>query len=140
MVLAGLNEGKLSKLAIARADASWCYLRATVPPAAARCCPVVDQRQDRALQDLRGAGGTFPHPDKSKWSWKGMAPHIPLDVRPRRGVENYTLLWEAVWKPELPVDLILARRIGNSDFFVVLAQWDLTPIERFVMQSRIGRQ
>jgi hypothetical protein len=32
--------------------------------------------------------GSFPDLNIGKWTWKALAPHIPPDVRPRRGIES----------------------------------------------------
>lgn len=143
VVLAGLNEHKLPKLAIMRADQPWCHLTANAN-GSARMLSGIDYATGNtaAAKVFDFPENSFPGIDSSyhRGGWRAIAPHIPPDVRPHRGIENYTLLWEAEWRAVPPVDPILARRIGKSDFFIVLAQWDLTPIERFVMQSRIGRQ
>lgn len=135
--LAGLNDDKLPKLAIGRADDAFCWLHPRV-------------RGEFTMAGASWTGGNFARSRRfegtleglraDKVNWTAMAPHIPPDVRPKRGIQNYTLVWEALWVKRPPIDPILARRIGNSDFFVVLAQWDVTPVERFVLMSRIGRQ
>jgi hypothetical protein len=58
-------------------------------------------------------------------------------VRPRRGLENYNVLWEAVWQPAPPVDPMLLRRIGEADLWVVVAAWELTEVERAALAARI---
>jgi hypothetical protein len=44
-----------------------------------------------------------------------------------------------VWRPAPPVDPMLLRRIGLADLWVVLAAWDLTPVEQAALAARIGR-
>jgi hypothetical protein len=58
-------------------------------------------------------------------------------VRPRRGIENHHVLWEAIWQPAPPVDPMLPRRIGEADLWVVCAAWELTEVERAVLASRV---
>lgn len=70
--------------------------------------------------------------------YEAIAPIIPRDIRPKRALENYHILWEAVWKPQPPVDPYLLRRIGRSDMWIVLGAWDLTEVEQAVLASRIG--
>ena len=140
VIAAGLNEEtKLPKLAIARADSPWCRLNAGHNGSAVMLSGVEWANGNTAHSRLfEFAVGSFPG-IASKSNQKAIMPHIPPDIRPRRGIENYTVVWEALWEKVPPVDPILCRRIGKSDFFLVLAQWDLTEVERAVMQSRIGR-
>lgn len=64
-------------------------------------------------------------------------PVIPPQFLPDRLTDDYYVLWEVhEWKPVPPVDPMLLRRI-SPNIFVVVAQWDLTPIERMVMKGRI---
>ena len=141
VALAGLDEKeKLPKLAIGRADQPWCMLKTWHGGRAAMWSGLSWTNGNTARSRIfEFPPETFPGlrigPD-----FKALTPHIPPDVRPKRGIENYTIVWEADWHYEPPVDPILCRRIGNSDFFIVLAQWDLSPIERFVMQNRMGRR
>lgn len=135
--MAGLSDEKLPKLAIGRADDMTCFLR-TYRGSDFRMAG--DSWTNGRTAKSRQFEGTIPGLRSDKGHWAALAPHIPPDVRPHRGIQNYTLIWEALWVKQPPIDPILARRIGNSDFFVVLAQWDLTPVERFVLQSRIGQQ
>ena len=65
-------------------------------------------------------------------------PYIPPMHRPKRGLANYTLLWQAEWTPTPPRDPLLLRRIGRGDLWLVLAAWDLTPIEAAVLAGRSG--
>lgn len=65
-----------------------------------------------------------------------IVPIVPAHFRPSDGLEKYHLLWEAKWerKPTPPQDPILLKSIGLHTF-VVLAQWDLTPLEQAVLES-----
>jgi hypothetical protein len=62
-------------------------------------------------------------------------PLVPVHLRPKRGLQNYHILFEADWR-EYPVDPYLLRRFG-SDAWLVVAAWDLTPVERAVMANRV---
>lgn len=85
-----------------------------------------------------------PRPDETSPRWavlrdvhaRAMVPLVPADVRPDSHLRNFHILWEANWVAA-PVDPILLRRIGGS-FFAIIAQWDLTELERAVMNGRIG--
>ena len=83
--------------------------------------------------------------------WPGMAPlavswpyveaplpGIPLHLRPKRGLENYHILWEAEWERRPPGDPMLLRRIGKSDAWLVVAAWDITPVEQAVLATRMN--
>ena len=58
-------------------------------------------------------------------------PLVPPAVRPKADLRKYVILWEANWE-EAPADPYLLRRVTH-DLFVVLAQWDLTEVERTVL-------
>ncbi|KKN80796.1 hypothetical protein LCGC14_0326020 [marine sediment metagenome] len=62
---------------------------------------------------------------------RARVPIVPPALRPKGSLANYVLLWEANWQ-EAPEDPYLLRRI-TQDLFVVLAQWDLTDVERSVL-------
>lgn len=84
--------------------------------------------------------GAFPAPPHLRRNWsrvQAITPLIPIDLRPKRGLENYHVLWEAVWHPAPPVDPMLLRRIGEADLWVVLAAWDLGEVERAALAARI---
>lgn len=82
-----------------------------------------------AAGSFRGAG--------DRYSGRAIMPLVPVQHRPKRGLANYHVLWEAEWSRVPPRDPYLLRRIGKADLWVVVAMWDLTEIERAVMQSRI---
>jgi hypothetical protein len=63
-------------------------------------------------------------------------PLIPVHLRPRKAIDKYHVLWEADWD-QYPVDPYLLRRMG-ADAWVVVAAWDLTPVERAVMATSLG--
>jgi hypothetical protein len=63
-------------------------------------------------------------------------PSVPVHLRPAGNLSGYYILWEADWKPAPPVDPLLLKHV-HGPIYVVLAQWDLTPIERAVLEGRI---
>jgi len=63
-------------------------------------------------------------------------PLIPVHLRPRKAIDKYHVLWEADWN-QYPVDPYLLRRFG-ADAWLVVAAWDLTPVERAVMSSKLN--
>lgn len=81
-------------------------------------------------EHLRSARG------RHQWAWGATVPLIPVHLRPKRGLQNYHILWEAEWTQRYPVDPYLLRRFGG-DAWLVVAAWDLTDVERAVMSSQV---
>lgn len=147
IVAAGLDEQGRPKLAIVRAD-----------QARAECTR--ERRRDgsmdatfRPADAVRSKAHDMVHrvqypvappydqaSSQGNYGWYNrllaIVPLIPLDVRPKRGLQNYHILWEADWKA-VPRDPLLLRRIGKGDLWLVLAQWDLTEVERAALQARV---
>lgn len=79
------------------------------------------------------------------YSGYARVPLVPADVRPNTGSEDdWYILWEVEqWKSRNEVipdrDPYLLKHLGGS-LYAVLAEWDLTDLERSVMkQANIGR-
>jgi len=127
---AGLNAEGLPKLAIVRADTTVCTLRS-----------------DRDAAHFHDGNGwrtrkiVVPWPGfklpPGRWSFEAQTPLIPIHLRPKRGIENYHILFEAEWARRPAVDPLLVRRIGRSDMWVVVAAWDLTPVELAALSARL---
>jgi hypothetical protein len=66
-----------------------------------------------------------------------LVPTPPLHLRPRRGLQNYHVLFEAQWSKAPPDDPVLLRRIGKGDLWLVCASWNLTPIEKAALATRL---
>jgi hypothetical protein len=134
---AGLGPDYLPKLAIVRADAERCslYLKGD---GGARFSVNGWQpdRNHRCYIDMP-AGSFALSPGKLHRHWEAMVPIVPIHQRPKRGLENYHILFEAEWSKVVPKDPMLLRRIGHSDLWVVLAAWDLTEVERAVLAGRL---
>jgi hypothetical protein len=62
-------------------------------------------------------------------------PIIPPQFRPADELHRYHILYEAAWEELPPVDPFLLRII-RWPLCVILAQWDLTPVERMVFSIR----
>ena len=140
---AGLNAEGLPHLALARADAKACHLAirqdgsATMSSEDGR----IWWRRNNASRSkwFDFMPGTFAG-SKATASFKdheALLPPIPLHLRPRRGLANYHVLWEAEWAPVPPRDPYLLRRIGKGDLWLVVAAWELTEIERGALATRI---
>lgn len=69
---------------------------------------------------------------------RATVPIVPPSLRPRGSLKRYHVLWEVEeWatRPAPPRDPYLLRRCGG-DLWAVLAQWDLTDLERAVLAGR----
>lgn len=76
---------------------------------------------------------TFPEIEVYKFrALRAVVPTIPLSLRPVK-LQNYHILWEADWE-QAPVDPYLLKRVGHWHF-AVMAQWDLTPLERGILNA-----
>jgi hypothetical protein len=147
VVAAGVNEAGLPKLAIASATAKACFLERTVSGACTMSSS--DQwRSNKNRYQWQDGVFTFP-PDSFPISWnrkdrstrsshQAVLPLIPIHLRPKRGLANYHVLWEAEWQPLPPRDPYLLRRIGKADLWLVVAHWDLTEVERAALATRIA--
>lgn len=133
---AGLNTEGLPKLAIARADQALCYLhkrgtQVTFTPTRNYWPRSNDSKSKNVHVE-------WPeHPELKRHTHEAIVPIIPVHLRPKRGIANYHILWEAEWTKRYPIDPYLLRRFGG-DAWLVVAAWDLTDVERAVMSSRLN--
>lgn len=65
---------------------------------------------------------------------EALLPLIPLSVRPKN-LSGYRILWEADWA-DAPVDPFLLKKLSGT-LHIILAVWDLTPLERSVLRGRL---
>ena len=83
--------------------------------------------------------GLFPEGSvgaRSGWhriEFNAVVPHIPPGLRPD-ALERYFVLWEADWQRRQPIDPALLRHL-RGDLYVVVATWDLTELERAVLDG-----
>ena len=139
IVTAGVGEDGYPKLAICRADAETCFYQWSTN-GSARMAMTQWARSNHRRQYIDFPAGSFPQPPKDRSGWsrqQAIVPLVPIDMRPKRGLANYHVLWEAIWRPAPPLDPMLLRRIGEADLWVVLAAWDLTEVERAALAARI---
>lgn len=152
---AGCDDDGLPKLAIAPADARWCYLRSRRAPVSgasilsfstdfhgthrtrgryARRETTVMATDVPGLRDRLARGW-------SSGQHRAAVPVVPPEHRPRTengrlaALRRYHVLWEAEWEPMPPVDPALLEHLGGS-LYAVHAVWDLTELERAVMARR----
>lgn len=146
---AGLNKQQLPVLAVARADAKNCWFdtinsahdivrfRIKESTWQIKTDDYVDVKFLDKYGNLQNAGwrreNDFPRID----AVKALVPSIPPSLRPQdQELSSYHILWEAEWEKTAPTDPILLKRI-NERFYTVVAQWDLTPLERQVLEERL---
>lgn len=134
---AGVDEKGLPKLAIARADVSLCYWHTRHDGD----CQFSDGRwwnhQNKIALKSRTIPIKWPDVPRPNGTHEAQVPLIPVHLRPKRGLQNYHILFEAEWTKRYPVDPYLLRRFGG-DAWLVVAAWDLTDVERAVMSSRLN--
>ncbi len=140
--VAGLGKDGLPKLAIARADAQFCWLSPDRNGAAGFSISEEAATTWRSARYTRQRidfpAGTFPGISTQRWRPRAIVPQVPLPLRPKRGLQNYHVLFEAEWELVPPVDPMLLRRVGAGDLWVVCAAWDLTEVERAALAARVS--
>jgi hypothetical protein len=99
------------------------------------------RRKESGWSRRNGAGKAFlipnitAEPPSEPKGGVAMVPMVPPDVLPARGCDlsKHFILWEVEsWDAAPPIDPILLRPIGG-DLYAVVAQWDLTEIERAII-------
>ncbi|HXF73049.1 MAG TPA: hypothetical protein VNO79_10625 [Actinomycetota bacterium] len=144
----GLDERGLPRIALARADAQWCYLGWRISwegdrPEIERFLfgsgdrPLLMRSSTRVAAWKQVPAGT-PVPAGGQGRLRTQVPVVPPPLRPRGSLSWYHVLFEVErWEmaPPPPRDPILLRRI-RGDLFAVVATWDLTEVERMVLATR----
>jgi hypothetical protein len=141
----GVDAG-FPKLALCRADAPTCKVEMSSDGGATMHAGDIEPRsrwrfgggvvQSRNVFSF--PKGTFPEPKRERrWRGEAITPIVPIHMRPKRGLSNYHILFEAEWTKIAPVDPFLLRRIGKADLWLVVAMWELTSIERAALSARI---
>lgn len=141
IIKAGVNEQGQPKLAIMRADQKLCYLDLMTDGRAIMHARKNGWDLHRAAASVKFEfpTGSFPNSGRQR-RLESVVPHIPPDIRPKRGIQNYHILYEAVWRREIPVDPMLLRRVGKTgDLWIVVASWELTDIERAVLAGHMPK-
>ena len=146
---AGLNRQFLPKLAIAPAISEACHLRREKSGGMIMSPDNNFWRQTQRQLRFRDETFVFPAESFPMETWgnprqrahstqhKAVTPIVPIHLRPKRGLENYHVLWEAEWERVPPRDPYLLRRIGKADLWLVVAHWDLTEVERAALSTRV---
>lgn len=150
--LGGLNEKGLPKLALGPATAAACHIHRerngsmVMAPDDGFWMSRGESRRFRfAEETFAFPVQTFPIREYDGKRYYGhtsahraMTPIVPIHLRPKRGLENYHILWEAEWERVVPKDPYLLRRIGKGDLWLVVAHWDLTEVERAALATRVA--
>ncbi len=76
-------------------------------------------------------------PRLSQENFKALVPAIPVMLRPKGDLSGYHILWEAKWEHMAPPDPLLLKHVSGL-IYTVLAQWDLTPLEKMVLEGRVS--
>lgn len=99
-----------------------------------------NQRNPRTFGTLDLPTGTLPAlaGGSPLPSWAdAITPLIPPRFRPAQ-LDRYHVLWEAEWTHRAPVDPALLRALGGG-LYALVAVWDLTALERAVLEIRTTR-
>lgn len=128
------------RLAVARANRTTVWTYGIGNSGACRMQTKRDPHVNNRVDVLRFVEGTFDAGDDDGWGpprIRAVVPNVPPRLRPRVGLGNFHVLFEAEWglDPEPPVDPALLRHIGG-DLYAVIATWDLTELERAVLAGR----
>jgi len=148
MKKAGLNKDGDPRLAICRADSKEVFFEKYNKGAG--IFKFENRRWKTLKDDVKLPEGTFCEEwEREQTEFGGsrikheristIVPIIPARIlNPLRGaLHNYHILWEVKeWKPAPPRDPILLKRL-TPNMFVVLATWNLTPLERAVIKGRL---
>lgn len=132
----GLDDQGLPRLAVCRADASWCYTEGIAHDGAVtfRMDRVSLTRDDR--RRIRLPARTFPRPRRVRWrTYAAMVPIVPPALRPAVSLAGYSVLWDVTWHQLPPEDPALLKPVGG-DLYAVVAVWNLTELERAVLSGR----
>lgn len=138
---AGVDHLHRPKLAIARADARLCWFEWSSGAGGRLPEFRIEQwapNRNRKANRIRLPAGTFPNTPvevRQRSTLRAVVPMIPPSLLPAGSLEKYHILWEAEWE-QIPVDPMLLKHLGQH-LYVVLATWDLTPLERAVLSDRI---
>jgi len=145
----GLNKDGWPQLAICRADGKECCFRRRAKGAGLfhhEHLGRLDTGTKNSVLLPEGAFMDLPV-EKNVWNIQkdqryATIPTIPAKFYPKGKLEKYYILWEVEqWHeksqiPIPPIDPFLLKRL-SPNLFVVLAEWDLTPLERAVIKGAV---
>ncbi len=141
IVNAGTDDRGRPKLAAVRADCRWVTAVRWGDNGIA-FASYLNRHDWRARRGrtacIEVAGFTGPLLNYGAAKPRAMAPLIPPQHMPATGkLADFVMLFEAEWE-QAPVDPILLKPLGGP-LYAVVAQWDLSPLERAVLaDSRLA--
>lgn len=138
----GWHDNSLPRIAVAPADAVECFARwddgdlvfSDVDDRYVNRGALVNRHSVR----VQVPGDARPERRRAYWqAGQAMVPLIPPRFRPKpRRLHRFHLLWEVEsWTWIAPEDPALIKHI-RGDLWAVLAEWDLTELERLVLAQR----
>lgn len=140
----GLNEKNEPKLAICKADAKICYFKKENGGSGIfkHNNTWKNEGYNRFVNIPEGTFNNFPLKSNSNWdiaepvTIQTKVPIVPANKLPKKGnLSDYYILWEVdEWK-NVPKDPFLLRRI-NINLFVIISSWNLTKLERALINGR----
>ena len=144
----GLNKEGWPQLAICRADGTECCFRRRAKGAGIFHHEPLSGWDNGNRNSVLLPESCFmdlpvsDHWDRAKDQRYATIPTIPAKYYPQGTLERYYILWEVEqWHeksqiPIPPIDPFLLKRL-SPNLFVVLAEWDLTPLERAVIKGAV---
>jgi hypothetical protein len=133
----GFDKHWLPKLAIARANAKQVNFYAGFSPHfEGPWESKVNQRIDitRSVFPAEVTNDTWRKNNNHPNHATALVPAVPPNLRPD-DLSKYHILWEAEWTFQAPGDPILLSQV-NDNMYAIVAQWDLTPLEQRILESR----
>ena len=136
----GLGADHRPRLAVARADRWQVWVETTWNPDGVRF--ITSQSWQMRQSHLH-----IPFPRESTKDMKrgySLVPMVPADVRPNVDLAHCLILWEVLAWSSQPLtampdrDPFLLKHIAG-DLYAVLAEWELTELERAIMATRRER-
>jgi len=139
----GFHDNSLPRIAVVRADATTCFARWSGSDVifADRDDHYVNRGALVGAHSVRVPLAGDELPDwgvRSRWrAGSTMVPIVPPRFRPKLSrLRRCHILWEVEsWTQVPPVDPALLRHI-RGNLWAVLAEWDLTELERLVLTQR----
>lgn len=129
---AGVDANGRPRLAVCRADAPQVFMNVWGSGVKYGS----DRWKKRPASDVIVPLNAWPGRPRIGVDGQDTLPAIPPPFRPDRPLSEFHLLWEANWRPVPTKDPMLLKHI-DGPFYVVLAAWDLTPLEQAVMRMRL---
>jgi hypothetical protein len=145
MKRAGIRSNGHPKLAIARITEKtvWCKYWTTGSVKFVNSEPGWRNSENRYDVFIEKVLPSFNKETLGTDQWRGFMtlkapiPLVPPQFLPKKVTKDYYVLWEVdVWENVPPRDPYILKRL-TANMFVVLAAWELTPIERAVMKGRM---